>query len=1627
MIDAGIVSKDDYLRELKKLKNLKKLIILFGIAAASFLLNVGFVDATAEDKTAELLNNEEPVDQASLDSANVIQLSFPVNQIELYQEEQDQYLPKVVPENAIDKVYHWESSQPIVASVDATTGKITALNEGETVITATHLNTGLSASYKVVISGGWGNPVKIGTDNFYTRKYSNELSLRYGFGRYDGGTIAGYANINIIENGITDVHLYGDGNQNRVMLGGVFPVGTTMSDSISDLKKEQGRIYKREKADGTIEFLYREDYIYDKSKGLNKFKISKFLTSIAPGIKVKTTVTNVSNQPISNMTFWEYQNVTGYNSLYAIGGNKGLYFSLNGKKIEYQFYQTQPMEWFGTFYNNSSTMQNNIVGEEHKNTPKGSELSSGDSAIRWKRMPSQYAERIPTEIFDYSIEYKKVPELTINRDATQKTSPGNYLITGKIKEPLYPEAHLYYRIAGGEWILGTTVAISDFDKGQPTDFSLEIPLEKLPTEKKVDVDIKAVNEGGLESKIFSIIPLMKSSFSKEQIELFPGEKDQYLPDIFPTTATDKKNLWTSSNPEVASVDENSGNVTALNDGVTEIKMTHLASGITNSYRVVIAGGWQEVSTIGENSTYYTRRYTNQLSLRYGFGRLVKDETGGIANLNIVENDSITQPFFNGGSNNQSMHGSAAVPGSSLLNILTKKDQQHMYKRQKADETLEFLYREDYSYSNGSRFKISKVISPVRLGINVKTTVTNLTKTAVKNMSFWEYQNINWNTSSVAAIGENKGMYILLGGKRIDFIFHQTSPMEWQVLRYGSVEELKNNFVGEESKNTIKNQELISGDANLLWKRMPNQYDERTPVEIFDYSMHYNKAPELTVDKKFPTTKSASNYKVSGKVTEYLSQQVAIYYRIANGAWTLSKTLAISDAERGYPKLVTLEIPFNQISSQENPKLEFKAVNNEGLESTIDSTIPLQKIKFPVETLELYQGERDQYLPTISPTNTADKNFYWESSNPAVASVNSETGEVVAFDEGTTKITVSHLNSDLTATYNIVVAGGWGYPVKIQTENAHTRKLTNQLSLRYGFGRFGDTTLGGFANLNIIDKGTIVKHLFGDGNNQRTMLGGVGLPGHTLNDTGIIRKEQGRVYRREKPDGTIEFLYRERVTYAGGYTFQISKWMSPTPIGINVKTTASNTSNQAVANMTFWEYQDTMLERDDVSICAIGDNRGLFIEANGYRIDYQFNQSSGLISPIQWDGSDYRDSTITNNAAWAEAGNYKKGAIVKENVDTAIKWKQMPSTYSVRTTELVFDMNYSLMKKPVITLEKSTDISPGKEREYLLKGTAMEPLTNNATLYYRIDNGEWLEGQSLTFTASEKEKAKAFSQIIPANLIPVGKNCTIEVKMENEAGIKSDDAKMTLTIPIYSAPILKIKEKEQVKQVNLKDGLLELEGSLVTTVEANYKMYVEINNQKQLFYEEKELKMGAFNWGAYRNKLEGLEVGKSYSAKVSIVDGYGKQSNLENITIYAVGELGFNTIPQIIDFGQVKIPFKSTLYEPKETSGFEIGDYRGKNKRFKLTLKLSKELTDAKTNEVIKNTLLFFKENQFAEPIPLVKNTTVKVVAGDTGPNNQNQVTKVKFNRETGLSLKLTNGVLLGDYTGEITWTLEDAP
>lgn len=155
--------------------------------------------------------------------------------------------------------------------------------------------------------------------------------------------------------------------------------------------------------------------------------------------------------------------------------------------------------------------------------------------------------------------------------------------------------------------------------------------------------------------------------------------------------------------------------------------------------------------------------------------------------------------------------------------------------------------------------------------------------------------------------------------------------------------------------------------------------------------------------------------------------------------------------------------------------------------------------------------------------------------------------------------------------------------------------------------------------------------------------------------------------------------------------------------------------------------DTKLGNNDtVPIQAIGDNKGMFIESEGYRLHYRTGVEDG---PDNWNGARYNNAYLSNftPSDWTGAGveikKLPKDAIIANHVDTGLKMKWQPRKFKLdEMAHYRYDVGVSSNDQPLPMVEKSVEnTSSGNQSESKLGDKLRYKIVLSNSGYDKWDN------------------------------------------------------------------------------------------------------------------------------------------------------------------------------------------------------------------------------------------------------------------------------------------------------------------
>ena len=526
-----------------------------------------------------------------------------------------------------------------------------------------------------------------------------------------------------------------------------------------------------------------------------------------------------------------------------------------------------------------------------------------------------------------------------------------------------------------------------------------------------------------------IINVESISLNKTTLSLVEGESDSLTATITPNNATDKTITWSSSNSNVATVEN--GLVTAIGVGSATITAT-TTNGKTASCEVIVSARIINVESISLNKT--------TLSLLEG------------------ESDSLTATISPSNATNKTITWS-----SSNSNVAT--------------------------INNGLVTAIgvgSATITATTTNGKTASCEVSITAKAVENSAyvrdgdyiyFGEYpQTIKASNVTITQTTDSRGYYLGSDGQyyakvvveTFEFhIFSNNMFIEYGATYYFKVEPIKWRILTEDStgralllcESVIENQSFDADNSNNY-----AQSDIRAFLNGAFYNKAFNSLQKQLIQTTLIDNSSRStnpednplywNNGANANVCEDTQDNVFLpsLQQITTSAYGFNTSVTSSDMARmflpsdyikaegivvmqggdayGYPQW-WLRSPFYESASENafGPS-NVRIVNNDGRltycqqanksdigvvpalyinlgASGEDTDVQVQNITLNKTTSNIIVGYTDTLTALISPIEATDKAVTWSSSNPSVATVSN--GVITALGAGTTTITASSSN------------------------------------------------------------------------------------------------------------------------------------------------------------------------------------------------------------------------------------------------------------------------------------------------------------------------------------------------------------------------------------------------------------------------------------------------------------------------------------------------------------------------------------------------------------------------------------------------------------------------------------------
>lgn len=243
----------------------------------------------------------------------------------------------------------------------------------------------------------------------------------------------------------------------------------------------------------------------------------------------------------------------------------------------------------------------------------------------------------------------------------------------------------------------------------------------------------------------------------------------------------------------------------------------------------------------------------------------------------------------------------------------------------------------------------------------------------------------------------------------------------------------------------------------------------------------------------------------------------------------------------------------------------------------------------------------------------------------------------------------------------------------------------------------------------------------------------------------------------------------------------------------------------------------------------------------------------------------------------------------------------------------------------------------------------------------------------------------------------------------------------------------VKDASVDKQVSTNFGYLE---DSIMFLRSN-KVSVNIKKPKEktinIFYKE----LGTNADLAPVKRITG-KFGEPYSETFVPINGYVFDHDSGNVSgvysensediffYYKKGELVFVSAPEVLNFGDnLKIATTDKTYAiQSQTNQLVVQDFRGSNKKWRMTATLLKELTNQ--NDYVLTNSLYYKQNNQEDEFSI--GNAINIMENETLDNKPVDISSYWSGLDKGPILKVKAGkAAAGNYSGTIQWALEDVP
>jgi len=493
--------------------------------------------------------------------------------------------------------------------------------------------------------------------------------------------------------------------------------------------------------------------------------------------------------------------------------------------------------------------------------------------------------------------------------------------------------------------------------------------------------------------------------------------------IEPNNATNKDFYWSSSNPKVATVDQN-GKVTALQKGNTIITVTSKDGGYKDKCNIKVTSHIKEIK-FKEKNIYMNNDSTKKL------------------NLIITPNDADNKDFYWSSSNSkiatvdQNGKVTAISNGTTTITVKTK----------------------DNKFKTSIKIIVNKLVTNITLNktnISLKKNNTfNLTYTIKPNDA--GNKDIIWSSSNskIATVDQNGKVTAISSGNSIITASSKdgNTKATCKVNVYVPLNGIKTNVTNLQlGKNEIKKVNVIftpsdATNKTIIWSSSNQKIatvDQNGNIKGIS-----NGSTTIIVKSEDNKFKTSINVTVKNLVTNIKLNKTSltlnknksfnltydIYPEYASNksvTWSSSNPKIATVDQNGKVTAVSGGITYIYISSKDgNFKTSCRVIVN----------VPVTGIQIDKKKINLNKGQNSKITATIKPSDATNKTIIWSSSNPKVATVD-QNGNIKAISDGITNITAATKENNYkiisTITVKTPVTG-----IKLNTSNITINKTNTK--------------------------------------------------------------------------------------------------------------------------------------------------------------------------------------------------------------------------------------------------------------------------------------------------------------------------------------------------------------------------------------------------------------------------------------------------------------------------------------------------------------------------------------------------------------------------------------------------------